>query len=242
MKRQRHKRKASFSILLISNVEQGNKQFNISLFSFRLLVLLLPVTCIILTWLVCQYIFGLDAQDRLRSQLIAQQQQIEKLEAENSSLQIEKAALSAEIDLFRLNNGSSEGNEQLNTEPEADLNIPSLYPSSGKGILISPYSDDLPYISIGVQPGDDIITTGNGTVTSIGSDNTYPVIAEVSHESGYITRYMCRQEAELKSEEGAQISAGDSLFSITAPDTQVDYQIIFENEPIDPLTIIDAKG
>lgn len=242
MKHQRHKHKASFSVLLISNVGQSNKQFNISLFSLGLLVLLLPLTCIIVTWLVCQYIFGLDTQERLHTQLLSQQQQIERLESEKNTLLNEKEALTAEIDLFRLNNGNNGENEQLNTEPETGSTAPNLYPSSGKGILIAPYSDDLPYISIGAQPGDDIIATGNGTVTSIGSDDTYPVIVEVSHDGGYVTRYMCRLEADLKSEEDAQIKAGDSLFSVTVPDTQVDYQIIFENEPIDPLTIIDAKG
>ena len=53
---------------------------------------------------------------------------------------------------------------------------------------------------------------------------------------------MCRQEAEVQASEGAQVEVGDTLFTITVEDAQLDYQILFEEEPIDPLTVIEAKG
>ena len=53
---------------------------------------------------------------------------------------------------------------------------------------------------------------------------------------------MCRQEADVQATEGAQVEAGDTLFTITIDDSELDYQILFEGEPIDPLTVIEAKG
>ena len=79
-------------------------------------------------------------------------------------------------------------------------------------------------------------------MTSISSDDTYPQIIEISHASGYTTRYMCRQEAQLETQQDAQVLAGDTLLTITTDETQLDYQVIFDGEPIDPLTVIEAKG
>ena len=43
-------------------------------------------------------------------------------------------------------------------------------------------------------------------------------------------------------EQGAQVHIGDVLIMVTTNDTQLDYQVIFEEQAIDPLTIIDAEG
>ena len=48
--------------------------------------------------------------------------------------------------------------------------------------------------------------------------------------------------AELQVEEAKRVKAGDILAVITSDDTQLDYQVILEGEPIDPLNVIDAKG
>ena len=107
---------------------------------------------------------------------------------------------------------------------------------------MSNYSEEEPYLSISMHEEGNIVATGNGTVITVSSDDTYPVIVEVEHEKGYKTRYLCRQEAEVKATEGAQVEAGDTLFTITTDETQLDYQILFEEEAIDPLTVIEAKG
>ena len=48
--------------------------------------------------------------------------------------------------------------------------------------------------------------------------------------------------AELRLEENTRVKAGDILAVITFDNTQLDYQVVFEDEPIDPLNVIDAKG
>ena len=107
---------------------------------------------------------------------------------------------------------------------------------------MSSYSEEQPYLSISARSEGNVIAAGDGTVTSITSDDTYPQIIEISHASGHTTRYMCRQEAQLDAQEGAQVLAGDTLLTITTDETQLDYQVIFDGEPIDPLTVIEAKG
>lgn len=76
----------------------------------------------------------------------------------------------------------------------------------------------------------------------MGSDDTYPLIMEIEHGNGYRTRYMCLQNAEIKAEEGSVVHTGDILITVTENDTQLDYQVIFKEQAIDPLTVIDAEG
>lgn len=249
MKRKGHDHKESFSVLLLSNTGQKNRQFRISRLASRILavmaaVILAAVGC--LGGLIYRTVFGDGSQAAdLRLQLGEQAQLVQNLETEKEKLSSEMQALTKEYEALRQEveaKTEDEGNVGQKAEPEPEAAIPRLYPSSGTSSLISNFSEEQPYLSINTHTEGSIVATGSGTVVSVTSDDTWPVIVEVEHQKGYRTRYMCRQEAEVQATEGAQVEAGDVLFAITVDDTQLDYQILFHDEPIDPLTVFDAKG
>lgn len=254
MKRKGHNHKESFSILLISNTGQGSKQFHISRGVARLLIFLLILLCAAVGgagFLAYKMTPGLGEQNNLQAKIDSQQQLIQQLETEKENLSTEKAALEQENEALR-QSGAAETADTTSADAEqpadegeaadADVNIPRRYPSPKTSVVLSSFSEEEPYLAIGLHEEGNIVATGNGTVTSVSSDDTYPVIIEIDHDKGYKTRYMCRQEAEVQASEGAQVEAGDTLFTITVEDAQLDYQILFEEEPIDPLTVIEAKG
>jgi len=43
-------------------------------------------------------------------------------------------------------------------------------------------------------------------------------------------------------EEGAQVLRGDTLLTVITDETMLDYQVILNDESVDPLLVIDAKG
>ena len=245
MIQKKHKHKKSFSVLVISNTGQSNKQFHLSLFSIRLLVFLLLLICATLGW----YTYWFLATDRneaaLHEQIASQAQLIQQLEAEKESLNNENLALAAENDSLRhatqVNTEEAEMKLAAESEPESDSSFPSRYPYSESVILIAAYSDEHPYLSINTQAEGNIIAAGDGTITAVTSDDIYPLIIEINHGNGYITRYMCQQNTEPLLEEGSQVQIGDSLVSISI-DTQLDYQVTYEEQPIDPLMVLEAKG
>lgn len=249
MKRKGHNHKESFSILLISNTGQQSRQFHISRFATRLLIVLLVLICVAIggaVWIFCQNPFeGIVQNNNQRTQVDELTQTMQQLEAEKESLSNELLALQQENDSLRQT--IKQHNEEAAAEAEAaavaeDTAIPRRYPTSGTSGRLSSYSEEEPYLAISTHTEGNIIATGDGTITSVTSDDTYPVIVEVEHGKGYRTRYMCRQEADVQATEGAQVEAGDTLFTITVDESQLDYQILFEGEPIDPLTVIEAKG
>ncbi|MCM1174948.1 MAG: M23 family metallopeptidase [Blautia sp.] len=255
MKRKGHEHRESFSVLFISHAGQKNRQLNISKTAARvilfLLIFLLLVVCAgagFLGWMLYRGALPGGGQNDLRAQLEAQTQLVQQLEKEKESLNNEMQTLAREneelrqtAEVDREEAGEEKGAEE-ETGSASDEGIPRRYPSSSTSSLLSNYSEEAPYLSISTHEEGNIIATGSGMVVTVSSDDTYPVIVEVEHDKGYKTRYLCRQDADIKTMEGAQVEAGDTLFTITTDETQLDYQILFEEEAIDPLTVMEAKG
>lgn len=244
MKQQRHKRRESFSVLLISNVDRGNRQFHISLTFIRLIFFLILLILAVIGLLTFLFLTGNKKLKALRAQLSSQEKLVEQLNTEKDNLDNEIQALRAEnSDLRQVSKIITSKREEAAAEESPASNpLPTLFPSSGSGILIETYTEDRPYLSISTHSEGKIVATGDGTVVTVGSDDTYPLILEIEHENGYRTRYMCSQEVQVRTEEGASVIAGDVLCTVTMDDTQLDYQIFLNGETIDPLSIIDAKG
>lgn len=248
MKRQKHIHRDSFSILVISHIGREGRQFHISPSSVRFLFWALFVICAAVLWLIIQLPVSYRQNQDLKDQLATRDEAIRALEEEKQALSEEKQALARENE-FLLLAGKSDtlaeasapaGDEE--EESDSDPAIPHLSPSSEMGMLMAAYTEDAPYISINTHTENNLIAAGDGTVSAITNDETYPLIIELEHGNGYKTRYMCRQMAELRLEENTRVKAGDILAVITFDNTQLDYQVVFEDEPIDPLNVIDAKG
>lgn len=238
MTNQRHKRKEYFTILFISNTNRCNKQFQISLFFLKLLLIILPIFCVGVGTLIYLAASAQGKQNTLHTQLAKQKQLTQQLQTENDSLKksIEEKTKEAES----LANMADEQGSR--TKPKKDATYPSLYPSKGPSVLQASYTPEQTFMSIATYTGCYIVATGDGTVVSVRSDDTYKHIIDIQHESGYTTRYLCRQDAELKIAEGTQVQAGTVLLAITSDDVIFDYQVIYENNAVDPLTVIDAVG
>lgn len=244
MSNQRHKRRESFSILLISNTDRSSRQFNVSLPAIRFLLVILLLLCTITGLLIYKVTTNEKKFSELRTQLQAQEELAAQLTAEKETLASENLTLTEEITRLQQEAAPEETEEDTaeEEEPALDTSYPSRYPSTGSGVLSSSYSEEQPYIAITAYTGGTIVAAGDGTVVAVASDDIYHHIIEVEHGNGYKTRYLCHQEASLETEEGAQVQSGDTLLTITADETVLDYQVLNEGAPVDPLSVIDARG
>lgn len=244
MKEQRHKRKESFSILLISNTGQNNRHFHISLLRLRMLVMVPVLICVAAAGLAYQLFMNYGNETTLRGQIVSQSQMIQQLEDEKEVWNNEKNKLTAENESLRQQLQEDTEIYEADTAEESgsDTSFPSRYPCSETGMLTDTYSTEHPYLSISMQAEGSIVAAGDGTVALVGSDDTYPLIIEVEHGNGYRTRYMCLQAVTSKPEEGTSVKIGDTLVTIETDTAQLDYQVMLNDQPIDPLMVLDAKG
>lgn len=234
MKRNGHKHKESFSILMISNTGQHSTGIHLSQTAVRLLAAL----AVFLLAAACAAGFAL-AGNAGQARLEQLQARLDASQAEQTQLAQENRSLEQELNALREKETAQEDGED---ETPSDPDLPSRYPASGRSTILTPYSEQSPFLSISMNQNETVAAAGNGTVVQVTSDETYPVMIEIEHKNGYTTRYLCHQAAEVSVEQGASVQAGDTLFTVTAADTQFDYQILDAGDPIDPLTIIDAKG
>lgn len=265
MKPRKHRHKESFSILLISNTGQNSRQFHVTHSFVRLFTVFVLLICATFGWLMYQYVSGFgggvvssigsivgrnessdgnEEQEELLGKIAAQEKTIAALEKEKESLGRQNDALTSEnkalLAAAKGNMGANaEGQEQT---AEDDTAYPSRFPYSKQGILTTKYSEEHPYVSIDTNEEGDIIAAGDGTVAMVGSDETYPLIIEIEHGNGYRTRYMFLQDAQAQQTEGAQVQIGAVLAAVDVHNVQVDYQVIYEDQPIDPLIVFEAKG
>lgn len=250
MNNQRHKRRESFSVLLISNTDRSSRHFDVSLSLLRFLLCLLLFILAVTGLSAYGFFSRLGMESQLRSRLADQEELVQQLTAEKEALEAEKTALLSENESLRSEAEAAvaamaqkEAEEQEEeTEPEEPPAVPGRYPYSGASVLLSSYSEEQPYLSLSTYTDGTVTAAGDGTVTVISYDETYHHIIEIEHENGYRTRYLCREDAQQSVEEGAQVQAGDVLLTITTDETQVDYQVFYNEEPVDPLSVIDAKG
>ena len=262
MKSRKHRHKESFSVLLISNTGQNSRHYHVTRSFLRLFTVFVLCVCVAFGWLMYEYLSvneitsgyvnasegTEDAEQTEEADQTAELTElIRQLEEERDALSRENIALTSENKALlaaaktNMDTEDAAGTKQGNNL-EDDPAYPSRYPYSQMGEVSEKYSTSHPYVSIDTQEEGDVVATGDGTISMIGSDETYSLIIEIEHGNGYKTRYMLLQEAEPLREEGSRVQAGTALASVNQNNIQLDYQVIYEDNPIDPMIVIEAKG
>ena len=259
MNSRKHRRKESFSILLISNTGKNTRHFHVTRSFMRVFVVFVLCVCAAFGWLMYQYLSANTittdyvkaseviketeiGESELNDQIAAQEELVQQLEEEIDALNRRNSELTSEnkalLAVAKTNMETVDGGD----DPEAEPTYPSRYPYSETGVVSEKYSESHPYVSINTEEEGDVVAAGDGTIAAISSDDTYPLIIEIEHGNGYRTRYMFLQDAEPLQEEGAQVQSGTALVSGDIHNVQLDYQVIYEEKPIDPMIVFEAKG
>ena len=259
MKQRKHRRKESFSVLLISNTGQNARHFRVTKSFIRLFGVFVLCVCAAFGWFTYQYLFADEiasshvnasegsGETELLNRITEQEELVQRLEEENEALSRRNDELVSENKALlavakTTMDTSAVDAVNAGETAEDDPAFPSMYPYSETGEVSVKYSQDHPYVSIDTQVAGDVVAAGDGTIAAVGSDDTYPLIIEIEHGNGYKTRYMFPQSAEPLLEAGERVRAGTALVSVDIQNEQLDYQVIYDEEPIDPMDVFEAKG
>lgn len=238
--KERHKRKEIFSFILVSNMDNRSRQFSIS--ALRLRVLLGILFLLLVGIGVVFYLFFERGYDKYQAEKKIKEKEAEivKLKEEMELMVSAEESLRGEID--RLNHRIEELEQPQETPEEEKKNIvPKLYPLEQAGDLKGTFTEEEPYLTINVQKGNKVIATGDGIVTLVDYDEAYVHSIEIEHADGYISRYLCNKDAKVEVSEGEEVKARDPLYEITSSGTSLHYQIMVNNEPINPFQVMKGE-
>lgn len=115
---------------------------------------------------------------------------------------------------------------------------------SGFGKRLSPFSRRVSFhegVDFAVPYGSEVLVTGNGVVSEVKWSRSYGLMVEVTHGSGFVTRYAHLSKAMVK--EGQEVCTGQriGLVGSTGRSTgpHLHYEVLAENKYVDPLKMLE---
>ncbi len=248
------KSKTSYTVMIMSDsAKKHHREFHIragavgavSVFAFALFV---AAIC----YVVYSSITLSNSMERSRKQL----DQIAQLKEANEQLELEKGELQSEIAkleetvsiLSDTVNQKVEAEQALEAEKEEE-HIPKGFPMSGTAQIKEETNDDEAQmraseerkeIIFSAAAGTNVISSGAGTVLSVGEDVEYGNLISIDHGNGYVSVY--RNGGNPMVKEGNEVTRGAILYVIDDENTDTGYSIRKDDTYVDPMELIEING
>ncbi len=238
------KRKHDYMLMLFADSDEGRiRQLSIgsrtveTLALFALFVLVVLVACIV--WQHERGNSYLRESNQLSARLESAEASNETLLAENAELEDLQEELSEKVTILSNTINQKVENEEANAEADAEAHSPVGYPLSASASIATSETEENMLIMTS-SSGNTVQAAAAGTVLSVATDTIYENIIEIDHGNGYVTIY--RNDGEAMVKEGDEVVRGSILYIIDSDNTELGYQIRYEDEYIDPLEMISIDG
>lgn len=248
MGKKRHKRKNSHVVLVTSEaVDAKLKQYRIRPWILQTITVIFCVLC----GAVIGYIYyevGDKVQQGSKSaseieQLEAQNQELQtqnqELETQYAELEAQLAAQNEKIQILSDTVNQKVQSETELTEQLENLTTPTEFPLTGLATMEEITEGD-PMCVFTASSGSMAVATANGTVIAVNDDPEYGHNIWVDHGNGYITIY--RNQGDVKVKQGETVKQGATLFLIDDDSNKLGYQMMRDNEYIDPTEMLTISG
>ena len=208
---------------------------------------ILAIVCGVLFVALIVYIFLLEKEKRT---LLAEVDHLNSQKEEMSAVAArDREEMQEQITLL-----SNQVAEQIaKDELEAEKFYPNGLPVSGKVTIVSKpeNSGDTPpeeltdeelrtIVVFGAKPGAKVMAAGSGTVLSVKADSEFGYSVWIDHGNGYVTVYRYKDTPKIK--EGDDVTKGQLLFEVNYASDRVGYQILYDNEYINPMDVMEISG
>ncbi|MBD5472769.1 MAG: M23 family metallopeptidase [Lachnospiraceae bacterium] len=234
---QQSKRRNRFALLLVTEKNDGTmKQHTISP---ALVEVAVAVFFMIAVAVICKFIYDGITIKEARQEIVNQIITINNLTDENEALSVENSTLSNKVTVLSEAVSMKVATEDAISQEMVENAIPKGFPLSGSATMEEVEEGEPILIFTAVQ-GINVVTSGTGTVVSVSADEQYGNRIIIDHGNGYQSIYRNGGTALVKN--GEELGKGYILFSIGEENQALGYQIMKEDEYIDPMLIIDING
>lgn len=230
-------RKYKYTLMLFTDSKEGNvRQLQIDPVVVETLAAAFVVILIALA-IVCR--FRGKELAALRETGADQTAQIQTLETENRDLLVRQEELAQKVTILSDTINRLVEEEEKMAEKEAKARMPIGFPMTSSASVEKVDGEELMVKLTGTEPGS-IVAAGNGVVDSITSDSGYKYCIRIDHGNGYTSIY--RNDGEVMVRESAEIVRGSILYVIGEDNTQLGYQILYEDKYLDPMELLNIDG
>lgn len=234
---QQSKRRKRYALLLVTEKDDGTmKQHTIS---SALVEVAIAVLFVIAVAVICKFIYdGITLKDA-RQEIVNQIITINNLTDENEALSVENSTLSNKVTVLSEAVSMKVATEDAISQELVENAIPKGFPLSGSATMEEVEEGEPMLIFTAVQ-GVNVVTSGTGTVVSVSADEQYGNRIIIDHGNGYQSIYRNGGTALVKN--GEELGKGYILFSIGEENQELGYQVMKDDEYIDPMLVIDING
>lgn len=234
---QQSKRRNKYALLLVTQKEEGTmKQYSISP---ALVEVLAAILFLLVVGVICKFVYDSITLKDARKEIVDQIVTINNLTDENEALTVENATLTSKITVLSETVSKKAATEDAISQETVENALPKGFPLSGSATMKEAEEGDSMLIFSASQ-GINVITTGTGVVVSVGADETYGTKVIVDHGNGYQSVYRNNGVALVK--DGEELGKGYIIFTVGEENQELGYQIMKDEEYIDPMQLIDING
>ncbi|MDD6490783.1 MAG: M23 family metallopeptidase [Firmicutes bacterium] len=234
---QQTKRKSKFALLLVTEKEDGTiKQHHIS---STVVEVAAAILFVIFVAVICKFVYDTITIKDARKEIVNQIVTINSLTDENEALSVENSTLNSKIAVLSETVSKKAATEDALSQETIENALPKGFPLSGSATMKESEDGD-PMLIFTASSGINIITTGTGTVASVDADEVYGARIVIDHENGYKSVYRNNGTPLVKN--GEELGKGYILFSIGEDNQELGYQIMKDDQYIDPMLLIDING
>lgn len=231
------KRKMNYTLMLFVDSKEGNiRQMG---FGPRLVesVAVIVLTAIIVLAVICYR----DEKkiDMLEAELTKQEEEIKELTEENADLISLRGELTDKVTILSDTINQKVEEEEALEEARAQAHMPIGFPMSSSASLAEAEGDD-PMVKLNGAEGSSIIASADGMVIAVTTDSGYIHCIRIDHGNGYHSIY--RNDGDVMVKEGDEVVRGAILYVIGEENTELGYQITYDEKYIDPMDLINIDG
>lgn len=169
----------------------------------------------------------------------SQADRIQELEEENTDLRALREELTDKVTILSDTINQKVEEEEALEEAQAQAHMPVGFPMSSSASLEEADSEE-PMVKLNGTEGNSVIASADGTVISITTDTSYLHCIKIDHGNGYVSIY--RNDGDAMVKEGDEVVRGAILYVIGEENTELGYQITYDEKFMDPMELINIDG
>lgn len=231
------KRRVNYTLMLFMDSKEGHiRQMGIGqqlIETVVCLVLIIVTVLAVLCWNQGNRIEELTAKNG------EQQEKITKLEEEKADLVSLREELTEKVTILSDTINQKVEAEEALEEAAAQAHMPMGFPMSSSASLEEADTEDA-MVKLSGTEGSSVIASGDGIVLAVATDSRYANVIRIDHGNGYVSIY--RNDGDPMVREGDEVVRGAILYVLGEDNTELGYQITYDEKYIDPMDLINIDG